>query len=381
MKIFINMISLFTGGPKTVGFGIIEGICRNVNHEWEILLPSGRGYEEYIKYKKFHLKENIKITYAKYPDIIFKPIFKFYYDNIATAFFYYFKKNQIVFMTANFSSFFIRPSKQIILEHNALYFEKYSSKFDNNKFKFFFGKAMLNYSLSFKPKIIVQLDCIKNKIIELYKYPPERIKVVTMVPPLKSNLLHGESEIASILKTVLNQDGKLRLFFPANFYPGKNHKILIPLAEIIIKNNDKVVIFVTLPNNCELMKEVRLRHLGKIIINLGYIENSQIDKVYQLVDCLLFPSYVESYGMPYVEAIRNSIPIITADYDFSREICGSAAIFFKQNCIESLHQAVRQCADIEYFGRLKVAVKNEKSRFEHDWASVIDKIFPRQPWC
>jgi glycosyltransferase involved in cell wall biosynthesis len=201
-----------------------------------------------------------------------------------------------------------------------------------------------------------------------------------MVPPLKNNMLDVESDIASILKTVLNQDRKIKLFYPANFYPGKNHKILIPLAELIMKNNDEVVIFITLPNNCEFMKEVRLKHLEKIIINLEYIDNNQIDKVYQLVDCLFFPSYVESYGMPYVEAIKNSIPIITADYDFSREICGNAAIFFKQNCIESLHQALRQFTDTEYFGRLKVAVNNEKSRFEHDWATVINEIFPRQPW-
>lgn len=375
MKIFINMISLFTGGPKTVGFGILEGIRKNTSHEWVVLLPSKRGYEEYIKHNSLPTK-NIRIVFAKYPDVFLKPIWKFFYDNIITAFYYYYKKNELVFMTANFSSFFIRPSKQIILEHNALYFEKYSSNFDNNKFKFFFGKILLKCSLIFRPNIVVQLECIKNKIIRLYKYPPEKIKVVTMIPPSKSGLGCNEVVKIGLLKKILDQGGKLKLFFPANFYPGKNHKILIPLAELIKKNKDDVVIFITLPNNSEFMKLVKLKRLENIIISLEHIEYQLIDFVYRSVDILLFPTYVESYGMPYVEAIKNSLPIITADYDFSREICGSSAIYFKQNDIGSLYEAVLRCADIGFYAPLKLAIDNESSKFKHDWASVIEKIFP-----
>ncbi len=48
MKIFVNMISLFSGGPRTVGFGILDGIKNNINHSWVILLPQKNGYEDYI---------------------------------------------------------------------------------------------------------------------------------------------------------------------------------------------------------------------------------------------------------------------------------------------------------------------------------------------
>ncbi len=81
--------------------------------------------------------------------------------------------------------------------------------------------------------------------------------------------------------------------------------------------------------------------------------------------------------MPYVEAIKNSVPILTADYDFSREICGSAAIFFKQDDMRSLDLAITQCMTTEFHNSLKDEVGKEKRRFSHGWDSIVNDIFMR----
>lgn len=376
MKIFINMISLFSGGPKTVGFGFLEGIRKNSNHTWIILLPRNNGYEDYIQQIDIKYNKKVTIIFACYPTYIFKPILKFYYDQIFTSFFYYFKNINIVFMTGNFSCWFINHKHQLILQHNASYLQKYSSKHHGGKFKYFLGKCLMTISIFPKPRLIVQLQCIKSKFISQFKYPYNLIKVVTMVPLPRYLNLTKNIESFSILKKISYNDVSLKLFFPANYYPGKNHKILIPLAEIIKAYNYKIVIFVTLPYDCEFLSEVKLKNLDKIIINLGYINNQIINLVYQSVNYLFFPSYVESYGMPYVEALQNGIPIITADYDFSREICGDSAIYFEQDCIESLHQAICLAMDDQIFKMVKDSVMQSKSRFQHNWNSIIDEIFP-----
>jgi glycosyltransferase involved in cell wall biosynthesis len=261
------------------------------------------------------------------------------------------------------------------LEHNALYFQKYSSKYSGGKFKYDLGKFLMKFSLSFTPRLVVQLECIRNKIATQYKYPPDHIKVVTMVPLSIDFDVEKCPESNHLTLKLAKKDAKLKLFYPANYYPGKNHKILIPLAELIKNNNYEIVIFVTLPEDCDFLAEVRLRKLEKIIINLGYIEHQNINRAYQLIDYLFFPSYVESYGMPYVEAIKNGIPIITADYDFSRETCGSSAIYYEQDDIESLHRAICAAMNEDFSNELKSALSREQLRFQHSWASLVDEVF------
>lgn len=371
------MISLFSGGPRTVGFGFLEGIKCNSNHNWVILIPQKNGYEDYIKKINIKSNKNVTIIYARYPTSLLKPLVKFFYDQIYTSIYYYFNNINTVFMTANFSCWFIDHKKQVILEHNALYLQEYTRKYHGGIFKYYLGKYLMKISLIYTPRLIVQLECIKNKFMTQHRYPSDLIKVVTMVPVSSELDCKKTSESCDINEILAIENKKLKLFFPANYYPGKNHKILIPLAELIRDHNYEIIIFVTLPMDCEFLAEVRLKNLEKIVINLGYVENKKINNVYQSVDYLFFPSYVESYGMPYVEAIQNGIPIITADYDFSREICGDSAIFFEQDCIQSLHHAICLAMNNEFSGKLREAVSREKLKFQHSWANVVDDVFPQ----
>jgi glycosyltransferase involved in cell wall biosynthesis len=377
MKIFVNMISLFTGGPRIVGFGLLEGVKYNSNHSWVILLPQNKGYEDYIKKLNIKSNKNVTILYARYPTSFLKPLVKFFYDQIYTSLYYYLNNINTVFMTANFSCWFIDKKIQVILEHNAMYLQEYTRKYHGGIFKYYLGKYLMKLSLISTPRIIVQLECIKNKFMTQYRYPSDLIKVVTMVPVSSELDYKKTSESSDINEIMAIENKKIKLFFPANYYPGKNHKILFPLAELIRDYSYEIVIFVTLPMDCEFLAEVSLKNLENIIINLGYIENKKINKVYQSVDYLFFPSYVESYGIPYVEAIKNGIPIITADYDFSREICGDSAIFFEQDCIKSLHHAICLAMNKEFSGKLREALSRERLKFQHSWATLVDDVFPK----
>jgi Glycosyl transferases group 1 len=368
------MISLFKGGPRTVGLGILEGI-KNINdHKWVLLLPSKSGYEEFIENSEIKDNHNITVIYCRYPNVLFKPAYRFYYENIYTAIYYYFNSIDMVFMTGNFICGFIKANKQIVLEHNSLYFEKYSKNFDNNLVKYHFGKFLLKITLIFKPKLLVQLLSMKNKIIHQYGYSENRIKVVTMVP-VSYSVERMDRVLERFLFNINLFKDKIKYFFPANYYPGKNHKILIPLAELIKKNKYNIVIFITLPENCEFLNELRLKNFDNVIINIGYVDHRYMSDVYKAIDYLFFPSYAESYGMPYVEAIKNHTPIITADYEFSREICQSGAIYFDQDNINSLDKAIILSINADVKATLLRNIDFEKGRFDHGWSTIVNNIF------
>ena len=42
---------------------------------------------------------------------------------------------------------------------------------------------------------------------------------------------------------------------------------------------------------------------------------------------LVMPSKLESFGIPYYEAMAIGCPVIAADFDFAREACGEAGFY------------------------------------------------------
>ncbi len=64
---------------------------------------------------------------------------------------------------------------------------------------------------------------------------------------------------------------------------------------------------------------------------------------YAEVDYLFFPSKLESYGLPLVEALRGAkIPVIAADREYARELCGNLALYFDPDNEEDAVNKIRE---------------------------------------
>jgi len=59
---------------------------------------------------------------------------------------------------------------------------------------------------------------------------------------------------------------------------------------------------------------------GLNIENLGVIQSSQINKIYQSGAALIFPSFTESLGLPLIEAHEAGVDILASEMDFIRDV-------------------------------------------------------------
>jgi glycosyltransferase involved in cell wall biosynthesis len=380
-KILVNMISLFKGGPKSVGLGLIEGIKseKNLEYSWVLILPTGVGYESI----NFEFSGNIEILYVKYPNKRFRFLYKLFYDHIFTSYIGYLKKVDIIFMTANFASFFSSGRKQTVLQHNIHYLQ------DNNPFRggplnlfisYLVQKILFSITILYKPFFIVQLDYIKLLLSEKYKINEKSISAVSMVP--SSNFYNKVEKKSSLIfdeqKRKFNKYLKdVNLFFPAKYYPNKNHILLLPIAEFIYINKLNISIFITISNKDYDNLLINHIHYKNIVINLNEIEYSSINYFYRKMSFLFFPSSSESYGMPYVEAIISRLPIITTDYPFSREICEDAAYYFNENSIPSLLNVINLSLDMDKYLEFRSKLELMSDRFKHGWGDIVHQIIKR----
>ncbi|MFM0648611.1 glycosyltransferase [Paraburkholderia bryophila] len=377
--ILVNMTSLFQGGPKMVGLGLLDGIsspqCRH--YHWILLLPSGVGFEERVRASSLQA-ENVEYAFVNYPTKRLRFVTKLFFDHLYVPYVCSRRKVDTLFMTANFASLFVLGRKQIVLQHNPHYLEDGpTERFEGASLRFLLERALFRATTLLRARYVVQLGCIKERLASRYPVVPENISIITMVPVRSeasaADVQQAREKVARELAR--SEPPSLNLFFPAKFHWNKNHQLLVPLAKALKDRGLSVRFFVTLEHDCDFLKQVEAAGLDTSICNLGYIDHRVIGSLYSMFDGLFFPTYSESFGFPYVEAINALVPIITTDFDFSREVCGDAALYFTQNDVVGAVHAIDRLGTPDVKQGLADNARNRRRMFSHDWHDVIDSIF------
>lgn len=205
----------------------------------------------------------------------------------------------------NIATINVCAKKQIVYLHQPIPFqkEKRFSFFKKDERKLAFYQYIVGFIIKstisrVKPITIVQTKWMKEAVLKSTKIPDDSIKIAH---PLVAD----------------NNDGKLyknqnyNFFYPASGYLYKNQKLILQAIDILNKRGiEKFQVKLTL-DKPEVSK--------KNIKYLGHISRDEVFKMYEN-NVLLFPSYIESFGLPLVEAAIKADIILVADTKFSREI-------------------------------------------------------------
>lgn len=90
----------------------------------------------------------------------------------------------------------------------------------------------------------------------------------------------------------------------------------------------------------EMKKAVVRTKLESRVFLAHEVKYACLPALYQRAALFAFPSYLETFGHPLVEAMASGVPIIAGDIENSREIAGSAALYFDPDSNEALAQSL-----------------------------------------
>lgn len=82
-------------------------------------------------------------------------------------------------------------------------------------------------------------------------------------------------------------------------------------------------------------------HHGLNIVNLGKVASADIPALYKSSSALIFPSKVESFGLPLIEATQMGLPVLASELDYVRDVIEPVETFDPESPV-SMARAVRR---------------------------------------
>lgn len=228
---------------------------------------------------------------------------------------------------------------QSVFVHNALPFSEYRFSFNENKLLWVYQNIIgkrIKKSIKKADHIIVQTNWMKNIFIEQLKINTEKIEIKR--PDLDIEIkeyFYGTKESLSTF------------FYPASGVVFKNHKIIVEACLKLKENgiNGYKVIFTINGNENEHVANLySIVEKNKLPIKfIGYITKEKVFEYYSK-SILLFPSYIETVGLPLLEAKLHSTPIICAGEEYAKSILeGYRDVeYFINNSSEQLSEKIKR---------------------------------------
>lgn len=296
MRIVVNNIAASTGGAMTILKSLYDYVVEHDKENQWIFLLNDKYFEE---------TENIQIH--SLPSVKKNWFNRLFFD-MYTGKKYINKLKPDVYISLQNNLVQGINCHKIIYLHQVIPFQ------NHKKFRFFKKTErklwiyqniiglLMKKSINQADLLVVQSEWLKKKITSLNLKKECEIVVIR---PLYNNPMVIQSNVEN------EYNKKINFFYPASNEVYKNHEIIFKMLKKLDKKyKNEFELVLTLPENQCLDDNV------KCVGELTHQETIQ----QMSTSYLLFPSYIESFGLPLIEARSLNRFIIAADLEYSREV-------------------------------------------------------------
>ena len=214
-------------------------------------------------------------------------------------------------------------------------------------------------------RIVVDAASTKRDLVEHLGTPTDKIDVVPLAasapraapPPeaaVRERLAHGTRPV------VLSASAKR---------PHKNvARLLQALARIPLERRPVLVVpgYPT-PYEAELRAIAAGLALRDDVVFPEWLDAAELEGLYALAACVVFPSLYEGFGLPVLEAMVRGVPVACSDRSSLPEVAGDAAVLFDPEDVPAITRALEELlGDRGLADRLARAGREQAARFSWD---------------
>ena len=145
------------------------------------------------------------------------------------------------------------------------------------------------------------------------------------------------------------------LLSSANRWTKNNFRALVAIDNLIMSNrvnSNKEVVVLGCDKQHEkfFLKQIKSKNN---FIFLDYVPAEELDDFYKNAQIFIYPSMLEGFGYPPIEAMRHGTQCICSSSTSIPEVCGDAALYFNPYDIESIEITILEALDPQCIAIMK----------------------------
>jgi len=191
-------------------------------------------------------------------------------------------------------------------------------------------------------KVICESEQGKKDLEHIYGLPSGKLVHAPMFSGVSAHKYKDDSARLNWLTGKGLPDAGF-LFYPAQFWPHKNHVNLLYALYAAKKQGVEVPLVLTGSDkgNLEYVKSVvRALELEKQVHFAGFVEREEMYHLYRSALALVMPTFLGPTNIPVIEALTLGCPVVCSDFAGHREIAGEAALYVSPNEVSSIASAL-----------------------------------------
>ena len=332
IAIIVDKFNPTDGGGYTLQEEILKELAnKKLNKKKLFVLYNGKDKTiEYLTQNKFvviYYNNQVKIDFLK---ILLKNILPLNFNTVLDK--------QLNRLEIEFAIFIGSSSCHINKKYIATCWDLMhltDSKFDEFRNIKNWLNRYLNNKFTYKNayKIITGTKIGKIDLKKFYKVKDEQIEKIPHPTP---SFFENKSRIDKSIN-------KEFIFYPAQFWQHKNHKLLIELMRII-KDKSLNLKLILVGSDKGALNEIKMQikryKLRGMIEIKGFVSKKTILNFYRNAFALVYPSFCGPENLPPLEAMASKCPVIVSDIPGHREQLGSSALYANPNNADSFYKQI-----------------------------------------
>lgn len=307
--IVISAINFTEGGPLTVLYNLLDSFT----------LSAPKHYHIIVLINNRELLKDYRFEYIEFRNSKKSWFLRLYYEYI----YFYFLSSRIkpyIWFSLHDITPFVNATYKLLYCHNPapFYHARFNDLFVCPKF-YLFSKLYIylyKFNISSNNYIIVQQNWLRKELSKFYN----KNKIVVSHPVTSAQNYSNCNKKKAIFHE------KLILFYPAFPRLFKNFEVVCEGLSLLNKKYlEKIELRLTLDGD----ENRYSRYIYKMykscpsIKFIGLKNKFQINKEYNNASVVVFPSKLETWGLPISEAKNLNKPILVSDLHYARETVGN----------------------------------------------------------
>jgi len=192
-------------------------------------------------------------------------------------------------------------------------------------------------------KVITPSKWWQERLTRIYNLVPGKVVVTYEGVDDRFNL-KNQKEPEKIFKKLGIK--KPFVIYTGSLYPHKNVENLLKAVVLINKKfKKKINLVVVCSRNVfwqRFLEKTRQLKAQDLVNLVGFVEDEDLVSLYNQAETFVFPSFLEGFGLPGLEAMAVSLPVVASDSSCLPEIYGEAAVYFDPLNVEEIAQRIME---------------------------------------